>query len=359
MGSVKYVPILKGKEGEYAALAEIPAELRESMVPLIEVPAIPYDFSNDRPSKSLDAHLAAVPLKLRDAWQAPHAGIMLALDLVGEEERTDNGLNAYEYLLPELIKASVSVIPVVRTGMGAAARAAVAKHNQSTKTGVAVRLFLGDFDEDGDIDSVLEALLKDLHVSPVDVDIIIDLDTLSGEVSRDLMLARSAVNYVPRIQEWRRLVVAAASFPDDLSEVDASTSTRLLRHEWTLWGALRRKPERLSRSDLVFADYGISSPRTKELDPRTMRMSASIRYTTTSGWLVVKGRNVRQHGFEQYYTLAAELVRQPEFCGDRFSWGDSYIAQSASRSVGTGNATTWRKVGTNHHLVLVATALQS
>ncbi len=85
-----------------------------------------------------------------------------------------------------------------------------------------------------------------------------------------------------------------------------------------------------------------------------MRMSASIRYTISDEWLILKGRNVREHGFDQYFELSRQLVQLPEYSGEEFSWGDRWIRRCARREIGPGNATTWRKVGTNHHLVLVA-----
>jgi hypothetical protein len=115
----------------------------------------------------------------------------------------------------------------------------------------------------------------------------------------------------------------------------------------------------LPRPDIIFGDYAISHPVQKELDPRTMRMSASIRYTTQENWLVVKGRNVRQYGFDQYFELCKTLVKRPEFSGKDYSWGDNYIADCAAGRTGPGNATTWRKVGTNHHLTVVEQEIAS
>jgi hypothetical protein len=80
-------------------------------------------------------------------------------------------------------------------------------------------------------------------------------------------------------------------------------------------------------------------------------------YTAQDDWLIVKGRNVRQYGFDQYFELCRALVGRPEYYGRDFSWGDNFIAQCATRELGPGNATTWRKVGTNHHLTVVVRAL--
>jgi hypothetical protein len=86
-------------------------------------------------------------------------------------------------------------------------------------------------------------------------------------------------------------------------------------------------------------------------------MSAIIRYSTDDNWLLVKGRNVRDHGYEQFNDLSRLLVANPAFKGPEFSWGDKYIAACAADKERPGNATTWRKVGTNHHITLVADQL--
>ena len=113
--------------------------------------------------------------------------------------------------------------------------------------------------------------------------------------------------------------------------------------------AIARKPD--------FGDYGINHPAIIEYDPTKMRMSASIRYTGATTYVIAKGRAVDVHGWEQTSTLCAALVRQPEFKGAAFSWGDAYIAERAKGTATRGNPTTWRRVGTTHHLTLVTTEL--
>ena len=78
-----------------------------------------------------------------------------------------------------------------------------------------------------------------------------------------------------------------------------------------------------------------------------------MRYTADGSWLVLKGRNLRDHGYEQFYDVCADLIARDEYSGREFSWGDEYIDDCANRRVGTGNLTTWRKVGTSHHLSYV------
>jgi hypothetical protein len=63
-----YVPVLKGKEGEYGALEELSADVRRRLMPLIEIPDIPYDYANESPAKSLDQHVVGIAERLQRCW---------------------------------------------------------------------------------------------------------------------------------------------------------------------------------------------------------------------------------------------------------------------------------------------------
>lgn len=168
-------------------------------------------------------------------------------------------------------------------------------------------------------------------------DLILDLGDVGPDVGRATLVARSVLAQTPRAAEWRRFVLAAASFPENLSELSAATTSRLPRVEWHLWQRLRRRGVS-TRRDIVFGDYAIAHPIPTELDPRTMRMSASIRYTIPDEWLILKGRNVREHGFDQYFELSRQLVQLPDYSGEEFSWADRWIMRCAQREIGPGNA---------------------
>lgn len=347
-----YVPVLKGKEGEFAALEALNLDLRSQLMPLIEIPSVPYDYANERPAKSLDEHVAGIADRLRRC--CPNNALFLDLPWFMEDEYLTDGRIALEAVLADCINLGVIAVPVVSRASSPQYKAAAGRYSVASRTGVCVRLLVEDFEEDIDLDAEVDHILggvRDIDITSVDL--IIDLEDLGAEASRAVLVARSVFSMIPRKEDWRRIILAAASFPGDLSDVNAATTTTLPRHEWDLWKTLQRRPNLLPRSELIFGDYAISHPVPKELDPRTMRMSANIRYTTQDNWLVVKGRNVRQYGFSQYFELCKTLVERPEYSGSEFSWGDNYIAECAVGLMGPGNATTWRKVGVNHHLTLV------
>jgi hypothetical protein len=351
-----YVPILKGKEGEFAALEVLSSAVRDAILPLIEMPHVAYDYVTERPAKTLDEHVAGIAARVQQCW--PDRPLYIHLPWFGEAEQLENGNVALHKVLGDCREANVRAIPVITTSSSAAYLAAVRDHLVVCDEGLCVRLTASDFDEEGDVEPAarVDRLVGAVGLASLrQTDLILDLANIGDDIGRATLVARAVIGETPRPQEWRRVIVAAASFPENLSDVDHSTTAALPRLEWELWGRLQRRGG--LRKDALFGDYAIAHPVPTELDPRTMRMSASIRYTTLENWLIVKGRNVRQFGFDQYYNLCRILVELPEYSGEGFSWGDGFIARCARGSAGPGNATTWRKVGTNHHLTLVAREL--
>ena len=54
-----YLPILKGRLGEYGALREMSPEVKAKVIPVIEIPPIPWNFADDEPSVTIDRHLSS------------------------------------------------------------------------------------------------------------------------------------------------------------------------------------------------------------------------------------------------------------------------------------------------------------
>jgi hypothetical protein len=75
--------------------------------------------------------------------------------------------------------------------------------------------------------------------------------------------------------------------------------------------------------------------------------------------LIAKGKNVRDYGFSQFRDLCRLILTSEEFEGSAYSLGDQYIEECASGAGSTGNLTTWRWVGTNHHLAKVVRDVSS
>jgi len=346
-----YVPVLKGKAGEFSAIEELATADKRAFTPVIEIPAIPWDFTTETPARTIDDHLRPVPAKLASCWQVERP-IFVDLQLVPDAEGMSDGRHPLDYVCEGARNVGVSVIPVTGIGRDAAYQAAAARAFETDENGICLRLQAEDIDSEA-LESDVDALLDSLHVQPEAVDLLVDLGPLPHPINRFfVMTVRTGLQAVPRLSEWRTFTLASAAFPVDLSGFDQDSIESTPRTDWLLWTRLVGAGGHLARLP-AYGDYAIAHPELVEVDPRIMRPSASIRYTTDDSWLIVKGRGVRREGFEQFYELSDSLRRRTEYKGPDFSWGDHYINQCADRAEGPGNLTTWRKVATNHHIKLV------
>src|ERR1700685_2120994 len=99
-GQPVYVPVLKGKEGEYGALEALSAsaiDVRDGIMPLVEVPDVPYDYETEESAKTLDQHVDGIGERLRRCWH--NRELFIELPWSEGEERLSDGRVALESVL--------------------------------------------------------------------------------------------------------------------------------------------------------------------------------------------------------------------------------------------------------------------
>jgi len=347
-----YVPVLKGRDGEYGAIQSTNAESRGNFTPLLELPPIRWDFRERKPARTIDEHLQKVTQKIERAWGSERT-LFLDLQWIEEQERMKDGEHPVRFLFRSARARRLCLIPVVGLLRGEDFLAACAEVIQQDCLGVCIRIQREDFVDFADMNSELRRVLDVLQASAQEADLLLDLKALTPEAQqinpRDVV---GLINRIPDLPSWRTFTMAATSFPENLIGLPPSDCSLVPRLEWSLWHNVLMSRSALSRMP-TFGDYAISHPEPSEVDPRVMRPSASVRYTVSASWLILKARNLRDHGYGQFRDICRELVQKTEYCGREFSWGDKYIDDCAHELVGVGNLTTWRKVGTSHHLAFV------
>ena len=353
-----YVPILKGKKGELDALKHLITGQAERLTPLVELPPIPTDWETETPGRSVQDHVSRFPPSLAKAWKE-RGRVFVDADSV-DGQMTD-GRHVIQYVVDEARALGVEAVPVIGLGQTPACLAAVSLLHSSYGCGCCLRLNIDDVSAPTVVADV-DDLLRELDLGAGEVDLVVDAESVNGQrVAAVAAVLRVGVTSVPHVTDWRTFTVAAGAFPQSLSGVDAGTVGRLDRVDWLAWLALRGVRAALPRMP-TFGDYTIDHPDFFAMDPRKMRVSASIRYTADLEWIIMRGRWLNRRGgigYQQFPNLARALVALPEFCGAGFSWGDKYLDDCASGAVGTGSLTTWRTVGTNHHLVKATTQIAS
>ena len=345
-----YIPILKAKNGEFGALSELPIEIKNRISPLIDV------FNTESSSKPLEFRLEKIANQVKMSW-GTNRPIFIDLFGIALDERISNGLHPLSFIFDHLKNLNVKAIPTTGFDRDEAYKEALKKIVNKDNQGVCIRLLKDDMESMDELQYNLESLLSDLHISFENAHLLLDFRFLKiDEIGKSVDMAIDMFRNLPNIKEWHTLTIAASGFPGSLAEIGTNTSGRLPRTELQLWNALIARRREIKRPP-SFADYGVQHPDLLELDWGIIPLVSNIRYTVTSEWLIVRGGSNKKYGWQQSHQLSRKLIAMPEYYGESFCWGDNYIADCAHKAVGPGNMTTWRKVGTNHHLTLVSSQI--
>ncbi|MGH3906177.1 MAG: beta family protein [Pseudonocardiaceae bacterium] len=332
-----YLPVLKGRQGELTSLADIRPVTRRAIVPLVEIVPGPLD---DEPTVRAVVDKTIRKLKV---W----SGSRLLLDtgwLPGDIQ-LPGGVDVLGYATAAAAAAGIEATPVVRLNGAELARRGARRHTES-EDGIAVRLNVEDMDEDPeDLEEALTALLRRLGRTPAEVDLLLDLGPVDGDVAAraGARLVRDVLHDLPEPEAWRGVVVLAGAFPADLQAVQPWTLGELPRRDATLHDRLRRRP--LPRVP-TFGDYAVTHPLL--VTGPAFPAAPQLHYTASDQWLVLKGRRNDPEGHEQFYRVCEAIAQHPEFAGAALGKADARIADP--RRNGPGNASTWRAIATTHHL---------
>ena len=347
----QYVPCLRWKRGEYQALLRLTPDIKNVLVPLVEISEIGFDFETQIENKTVDQHLSAFAKRVKDKWGARTC--FIDMHLIKASERMANGEHPFTFVFNDLRLKGVPAIPVIRLEQDSACQNAIESIITQDQRGVCLRINIEDTVKP-DLTRTLEELLRRYHQKVEGCDFILDLGAPSFDPIDDFgRLINTIIANLPHIERWRSFIIVATSFPSSMAEVGQGISIKP-RSEWRLYRFLINDLRSSGLRIPTFGDYGINHPDALVVDMRIVKPSATVRYTIDDGWLIVKGSNVRDNGLGQYRQLCQSVISSRHYCGPSYSMGDKYIYDCAQGTVSTGSLTTWRYVGTNHHLTKVA-----
>lgn len=335
--TLQYIPILKFKAGERAALAQLWPQHRAAMLPVLEILSAPIRPPPKKlPAKPRQDYITECVSGIKECWGSQRVLVDFSLfkpippplRVFFEQART----------------AGLQVTPVVSSGDGRQSDIAQAIANDHRGIGLRIR-----GDAVADIPKHISQVLSDYSVQLGDIDLIIDLGAVPNDLGKTLVLGLTQV--ISRVPLGiRTFALVSSSFPATLTGI--KHGDKITRVDWKLWNNLcanvdggRRKP--------IFGDYAICFPDLSEFDPKKMSISATLRYTTDSDWLILKGPTLKKEGAKEMPRMLQWLIQQPDYKGPKFSEGDADIEAIAQKRQTTGNPTTWRRIGTSHHLVMV------
>ena len=352
-----YVPVLKGKGGEYAALAGLKPATAARITPMIELQPVPppprptAKKPHPRP-RPLDRHLTQnFTRAILQNWGSS-SPVWIDLAATDAMPRLAGG-HAARYVLDDARTIGAQAVPVLtlHASAGYVAEATLALGRD--QRGVVLRLRGRDFSSPGTLAADISALLAALGVGERSVDLVLDVGAVAAPPAVQAMTAASFINLVPNIRRFRSLTLTQSAFPDSLSQLAYDSKTTIDRDDWLTWqmlvstGNAKRQPQ--------YGDYGPSGAGAA----LPYRGTPNIRYALDTQWLVLRGGTTRTSGTvtAQHFALAKKLRGDKLWMGRGFSAGDEYIYLCRPGSGGPGGATQWRTVAVNHHLELVVTQM--
>lgn len=326
---------------------------------MIEIAPIPLDAETGLPRKTIASHAETSVDAMAANWddESPWRVPFYIDTYEVASEEGDGETSGPELVYENAEQRGLDFIPVVGLRRSEIEHQAAEQHSD---LGLCVRLEVEDY-ETRNLSGNLRALLNRHELKPGSVDLMIDLkdsgmNSSPGVVRR---LAIDLINSTPTIKNWRNLILAGCSFPQGMQGIQAGQVHRLNRTEWHAWQSLFDRRADLPRMP-IYSDYAIQHPEMVDFDPIMMQASATIRFTSENHWILVRGfgvRNRRHGGYDQFHRLAQTLTELDEFVGSDHCEGCGEIVEISQRSDRPGNLSTWRKIGTCHHLTLVTEQL--
>jgi hypothetical protein len=361
-----YVPVLKGKLGEFNALRNLQGQAQIShFTPLIEVmpiPAVYGDGENEpSPSKSIGEHIEGVAAAIAKATKHLPS-IFVDGFYIESEDDLEDGPSPIDGLFTRLRSDGINFIPVVGLDRVEDYADSVKEAIKTDNRGCCLRLVEADIDGIAELDAQVKSLLTELTVTKSNVDLIVDF---GWKVPQRAVLP-FLIDALPSIKEWRSFTMVSSCFPPDMTDVQKNSIKEIERDDWITWLSLRSKTN-VARVP-TFGDYGINHPVLPDFNPLTMTVSPNIRYTDTLNYVVAKGQAQPRKKWAdtpqkkeiraelapsvQFPKLAKKITKHPAWKGKDFSWGDAFI-DKCSRKECVGSGTDWRAVGMSHHISLV------
>lgn len=357
-----YVPILRWKQAEKAALAKLDSEIHARTTPFFEfIMPGPVRDKDDFKKIIIDPRTRFrldVPKIIKEINKCHSSGsAFIDMHLIDWDMKNE----AFEYVLSRSREANAALIPVTyifpdqSTQADMDMRNIAVKYAKQNGTGLCVRIDRSSLNDD----MLAENIENFLHTNNLNVsttDLFIDLgivDSSDSVAEIEKMLAR-----LPLIDQWRSFVLSGGAFPKDLTEFEKHSHPEIPRFDWLLWRDIRDR-KKISRIP-TYSDYTIQHP-VFYGNVSSINVSASVRYTNDTQWDIIRGEGLRNEdgaGHAQYIAHAKLLIQQDFFKGSGYCFGDDYIVERAQPdNKNTGNPMTWIRAGINHHIALTVKSL--
>lgn len=348
--TAQYRPFVQTKKAEIDALAALPAQTKAAMSPVYVVHAREWDFDRNRPKKSLDDHVSAIPSVLARA----SGGAVHYLDtaLIDVDGLLSTGQSPMEWLIDESAKLGVELTPLVSPQSPRSVLAVAAA--RTTQRGHPVAVCLESSEWSSITPGVLPAVLAQLGAGPGDVDLILDVGNELGSLAVPSVMTE--LRGLGSFGDFRSVTVAASAWPSEAPT--GKGNHEIARADWSVFRGVFHGclAEGIQVPD--YADWAINAryPAALDIDPKMMNISATFRYASDDFWVLgrgalFKGNGGRGLGAAAVPPMLDSLTSHSVFGSTVKTEAEDWIRGARSGGL-SGNATTWRQWAFLRHFQL-------
>lgn len=348
-GLIKYIPVLRWRSAEKAALASLSDQRQRVVIPIIElVPPNIKDIGTDKTFQDrLNLQLNNFTSEIVRFWGNT---FYLDVHLLGSEVQD----RAIETIIGNCNILNINAIPILNLS-NSKITSLLKVNPQFRANGIALRIYGNEIGDD--FNQVIENLLSELEIEIEMLDLIVDLGMLDD---RNYNLD-DIFSQIEKLDSLRDFTLLSGYFPLDLTEYKNPRKYYRERKDWKLWLSYT---ENTSYRKPNYGDYTIQHPKFHIPKGNPLNISASIKYTIKDDWVIMKGQGVNTPGSTgriQYIANAMVLVSSDEFMGQGYSRGDCFIYKKSlnPNTKHFGVPADWLKAGINHHMSVVADQLSN
>ena len=349
-----YVPVLKSKQNEMLALKRLKSELRNVVLPCIDLvaPSKEKDLAKAREFvarniKQLVSRIKGFPTLLLDSSE------------IDADLRLDNAIHPLEAAAGSLLTEGIQVIPVVGlyrdTAHIAAAKKILKQANSST---IAVRLDSYDIDTPSQTAKQYKEFIA-TQIGELNIILVFDSGNLHGADVEAVVNSIISLDSKIDSQSIILKVLAGSGIPGNISDaVPAKSAGYIDRKELDVFRRYQAATSKGALCPAIFGDYATVNPNYVELDWALINrtISPKIIYALKGRWFVIRGGSFRSHpdGYDQYHDLAAEVRLLPSVSATDFSFADEFIADCAAKLDGPSGPGYWAGICINRHISITA-----
>lgn len=330
-----YVPIVKCKMGEQKALLNLDEQVKNNIIPLIEIPLF---------SQAMTKKGTTVEELISSFWDKRKYFFYFMPEWYSD-------LDDFNDFIEEKVKPlchDSCAIPVIDLSLVDF----IKDWSDISQNGVAIRLRNNEF---GDIEEILNPLFNETQLPRDQTHLIFDLQYVGeNDLFSKISVLKAAFSDLDKANEFCSIVISSVSFPKQLPLMESKKIYNFKRVETEIFAVALKLSERFS-FNYVYSDYG---PSDIEENAFVVGMSPNfkIKYTVFDDYLYIKGIQIKKGGLDllNVRELATILIECSDFSGENYSWGDKNIFDIAvGKLVNSGNLTTWVSYSMNHHITFI------